>query len=146
MTGLERIPAPDWYAEMAGPPFAPLSTSWEHGLAVRALARLGPVGRGLAVGILARRGPGAVLIKGAKGTTAALVAAALPPRRRRIVLIEFLRRPLPRNPAKRVLYRLWWGLVERTLVRRAMAGAQVMTSWEREATPSTTGFPMNAFA
>jgi hypothetical protein len=128
------IAAPRFYAEHLGEPFV------ESGQAL-STALPGPVGRwiagrprlrGVALGLLARRGRLAVLaIRGEPGTIAALATCALPPARARVFVCELLRRPPSASPVRRLLRAAWMRLVERPALRRGMAGGQVMTEWER---------------
>ena len=125
--------APRFYADGLGPPFEPL----ERVVADRApawaavAARRPGLAQGVALGLIARRGGGVALIRRARGTIPALLVAALPPARRRIFVLELIRRPLPLTAWRRVLYRIWWKLVENPALRRGMSEAQVMSDWER---------------
>jgi hypothetical protein len=126
--------APRFYAERLGAPFTALENAGGRavsGSMAAALRRSG-LARGLALGVLARRSAALALIRRERGTLPALLVAALPPARRRIFVLELLRRPLPRTAWRRVLYRVWWKLVETPALRRGMAAAQVMTEWERD--------------
>jgi hypothetical protein len=87
----------------------------------------------MALGMLARGSQTVALIRRDRGTLPALLVGAIPPARRRIFVLELLRRPLPLTAWRRVLYRVWWKLIETPALRRGMAGAQVMTEWERDA-------------
>jgi hypothetical protein len=129
------IAAPRFYAEHLGEPFADpervLAQSLPRPLAW--LARRSALIRGVALGWLARRGAaGVVVIRRQRGTLPALAICALAPPRRAIYVCELNRRPLPGSRGRRALYRAWWKLVEAPLLRRGMAGGQVMTAWERE--------------
>lgn len=128
------IAAPRFYAARLGPPFAAIedvvaASSWRPLSPL--LTRPGLL-RGLAIGLRARRGDGAALIRRERGTLPALWVCALPPASRRIFVLELIRRPLPHSSWRRLLYRLWLRLVERPALRRGMAAGQVMTAWELE--------------
>jgi glycosyltransferase involved in cell wall biosynthesis len=127
--------APRFYFGRLGEPFVSHEEAIARGLPrwIRALARRPGLVQGLALGVLARRSYTVALIRRDRGTLPALLVAALPPARRRIFVLELLRRPLPRTAWRRVLYRIWWKLIETPALRRGMAGAQVMTEWERDA-------------
>jgi hypothetical protein len=95
--------------------------------------------RGLALGVLAYRLPAVGLIKNTTGVLIAAAIAAVQPRRSRLVMLEFIRRPLPRRRWKRVLYLARFRLVERPLLRRGMAAGQVLTEMEMTAYPAVYG-------
>jgi hypothetical protein len=136
------IAAPAFYAERLGEPFVEFRRALELALP-RPLARLvasRPRLRGLALGVLARRGRLAALaIRGEPGTILALAVCALPPARRRVFVCELLLRPASPSPLRRVARGVWSLLVERPALRRGAAGAQVMTEWERDAYVSGYG-------
>lgn len=128
------IAAPRFYAEHLGPPF----TAIEDALAARVwrplamgCARSGLL-RGLVVGVRARRGAGAAVIRRERGTLPALAVCALPPARPAIFVLELIRRPPPRSAWRRSLYRVWWRAIECPLLQRGMAAGQVMTEWEAQ--------------
>jgi hypothetical protein len=128
------IAAPRFYAEHLGAPYVSL----EEAVTV-AFPRIGrllatrPRLRGLALGLGARhRRLGLMVIRGEAGTLPALAACALPPARPGVFVAELLRRPAPESGPKRIVRAVWTRLVERTLLRRGMTGAQVMTAWERD--------------
>jgi hypothetical protein len=126
--------APRFYVERLGDPFVGPEEAVAERLPrwLAALARRPGLVQGLALGMLARRSQTVALIRRDRGTLPALLVAALPPARRRIFVLELLRRPLPLTAWRRVLYRIWWKLIETPALRRGMAGAQVMTEWERD--------------
>jgi hypothetical protein len=94
----------------------------------------------LALGLLARRGRlGVLAIRGEPGTISALAVCALPPARPRVFVCELMLRPASRSAVRRAMRGLWSRLVERPALRRGMAGAQVMTGWERDAYVSEYG-------
>lgn len=126
---------PPFYAERMGPGFVTADRLLAERLP-RSLARLAgrsAVARGLALGWLARRGDGVAVIRGERGSLSALAVCSAPPAKRRIFVLELIRRPIPSSAWRRALYRPWRKLVEGPLLRRGMAGAQVMTDWERDA-------------
>lgn len=128
------IAAPRFYAEHLGEPFVDTERALARSLPrpVALLARRSALVRGLALGWLARRGAAGVLvIRRERGTLPALAVCAVAPAHRAIYVCELNRRPLPGSPWRRVLYRAWWKRVESPLLRRGVAGAQVMTEWER---------------
>lgn len=130
------IAAPGFYAERLGYPCVEFMRALELTLpsAVARLVRSRPRLRGLALGLLARRGRLSLLaIRGEPGTVAALAICALPPARPNVFVCELMLRPTPRTPSRRAARGLWSRLVERPALRRAMAGAQLMTEWERDA-------------
>ena len=57
------------------------------------------------------------------------------------MLLEFIRRPLPRRGWKRVGYLARFRLIERPLVRRGMTAGQVLTGMERERYRDLYGVP-----
>jgi hypothetical protein len=129
------IAAPGFYAEHLGEPYVEATRALEIALPGRAgrllasRARL----RAVALGWLVRRGQlGLVAIRGEPGTLAALAVCALPPARQGVFVCELLRRPPSRSAQRRLARSLWSRLVEGPALRRGMAGAQVMTTWERE--------------
>ena len=128
------IGAPGFYAEHLGAGFATHDELLGARLArpAAALARRFDLFRGLALGLLARRGPGMALIRRERGTLPALAVCALPPARRRAFVLELVRRPPPASAWRRALVRLWGAAVEAPLMRRAAAGAQTMTAWEAD--------------
>lgn len=128
------ISAPRWYADGLGQPFVADEDAIGAALpgALGKLVARFPLTRGLALGVLSRRGHGVVLIRRARGSLPALAVAALPPARPRIFALELLRRPAPRRTWRRAAAGVFSRLVEAPLLRRALAGAQVMTPWERE--------------
>jgi hypothetical protein len=128
------IAAPRWYAENLGAPFAAAEEVVDQRAprALRPLVARSRLARGIALGLLARGGTGVVLIRRARGSLPALLVAALPPARRRMFVVELLRRPASRRAWKRATHRAWTAMVERPALRRAVAGAQVMTEWERD--------------
>ena len=100
-----------------------------------------PILRGLALGVLAYRVPAVGVIKNTAGVLVAAAIAAMRPRRSRLVLLEFIRRPLPGRRWKRALYLVRFRLIERPLVRRGMALGQVLTEMELDAYPALYGIP-----
>jgi hypothetical protein len=136
------IGAPRFYAERLGEPYVEFARALELALSGR-LARLvgsRPRLRGLALGLLARRGRLSLLaIRGEPGTLAALAICALPPARAKVFVCELMLRPVPRSPLRRVVRGIWSRLFERPVLRRGMAGAQVMTMWERDGYVSDYG-------
>ena len=130
------IAAPGFYSERLGEPYVEFSRALELTLpaAVARLAGSRPRLRGLALGLLARRGRlGVLAIRGEPGTIATLAVCALPPARPNVFVCELMLRPKPSSALRRVARGLWSRLVERPALRRAMAGAQLMTEWERDA-------------
>jgi hypothetical protein len=129
------IAAPGFYAAHLGEPYVESARALE-------LASKGPLGRwaaghprlrGIALGLLARRGRLEVLaIRGEPNTLVTLAICALPPSRPRVFVCELLGRPPSRSASRRLLRAIWTRLVERPALRRGMAGAQVMTEWERD--------------
>ena len=102
------IGAPGFYAEHLGAGFATHDELLAR-LARPAAALAGrfDLFRGLALGLLARRGPGIALIRRERGTLPALAVCALPPARRRAFVLELVRRPPPASAWRRALGRLW---------------------------------------
>lgn len=129
-----RIAAPRWYAEAFGEPFVPLDEAAAEAVPrpMRRLARRPGFLQGVAIGIRARRGRGAALVRRERGTITALLVAGLPPRRPSVYVLELIRRPLPRPLTRRPPWWLWWRLAEGPALRRGMAGGHVMTAWERD--------------
>jgi hypothetical protein len=129
------IAAPGFYAEHLGEPYVESARALE-------LAALGPIGRwaagrpalhAVALGLMARRGRLDVLaIRGEPGTLVTLAICALPRARPRVFVCELLRRPPSPSRPRRQLRAVWTRFVERPALRRGMAGAQVMTAWERD--------------
>lgn len=107
---------------------------WIVGLVMRVGAL-----RGLALGVLAYRAPVVGVIKNAPGVLVATAIAGLRPGRSRLVLLEFIRRPLPQRRWKQVLYLTRFRLVERPLVRRGVAAGQVLTEMEMDRYPALYG-------
>ena len=134
------IGAPGFYAEHLGAGFATHDELLAR-LARPAAALAGrfDLFRGLALGLLARRGPGMALIRRERGTLPALAVCALPPARRRAFVLELVRRPPPASAWRRALGRLWGAAVEAPLLRRAAAGAQTMTGWEADEIATALG-------
>jgi hypothetical protein len=130
-----------WYAEMLGPPFAAVEDVLRARLPERIVRLVMSVGvlRGVALGVLASRVAAVGVIKNTPGVLVALAIAAVRPGRSRLVLLEFIRRPLPRRAWKRALYQARFRLVERPLVRRGMAAGQVLTEMELDAYPALYG-------
>jgi len=120
---------PHWYRASIGS-----GVSFESVIEARLGGRLArvilraPILSGLALGIVMRRRPVA-LIKGDRGSILALWIAALPPARKHGIVLEFILRPDPplrRHPH----YRPYWRWIERPSVRRAMAMGHVLTASE----------------
>ncbi|MGH2953231.1 MAG: glycosyltransferase [Solirubrobacterales bacterium] len=132
--GDDALAAPRFYADRLGQPFTPPEAAIARRFPgwIAALARRPGFAQGVALGVLARHSEAVALIRRDRGTLPALLVAGLPPARRRIFVLELLRRPLPLTAWRRVLYRIWWKLVETPALRRGMAAAQVMTDWERD--------------
>ncbi len=128
------IGAPRFYAEGFGSPAVALEELLAERLPrpLRALTRKSALTRGIALGVLARRGCRVAVIRRQRGSLPALLVAGLPPASRSIFVLELIRRPRPRAAGRRALWWLWWRLVERPALRRGMAAAQVMTAWEHD--------------
>ena len=127
------IGAPRFYAERLGPGFvdhAELIAARLPG-PLAALAGRFVAARGLALGLLARRGERIAVIRRERGSLAALLVCGLPPARPRLFVLELLRRPTPGRATLRLAYAVWVALVERPALRRGMRAGQVMTEWER---------------
>ena len=132
--------ASDWYAEMVGEPLEPLEPSARGGLSrspARRRARL-PVLRGLLAFHRARRARGLALIAAEPGATTVLLCEAWLRRRRAVVLLELIERR-PRRRWRRIAYRAWNAAVLRPALRRALAGAQVLTEEEKRARADELG-------
>jgi len=126
---------------MLGHPFVALEDVLRSRLPesiVRVFMRVGAL-RGLALGVLAYRLPAVGVIKNTPGVLIAAAIGAVQPRRSRLVLLEFIRRPLPRQRWKRALYLVRFQFVEKPLVRRGMAAGQVLTEMELSAYPAMYG-------
>jgi hypothetical protein len=129
-----RILAPDWYAEMIGPPCVQAEDAIVQRFGTRMAslsACCGPL-RGLLVALAARPGDVIAAIKKAPGTTTLLLVEAWVRRRRRVVVLEFLPRGVPRRGLLRLVYRSWLATTERPAVRRAMRVGAVLTAAERD--------------
>lgn len=124
-----------WYAAMLGAPFVAVEEVLTARLPASIAALVMRVGilRGLSLGLLAYRSPVVGVIKNTPGALLAVAVAAIRPGRSRLVLLEFIRRPLPQRRWRRRLYLLRFGLLERPLVRRGMAAGQVLTEGEHQA-------------
>jgi hypothetical protein len=132
-----------WYAEMLGHPFVALEDVLRPRLPesiVGAVTRVGAL-RGLALGLLAYRASAVGMTKNTPGMLVAAAIAAVRPERSRLVLLEFIRRPLPQRRWKRALYLARFRLVERPLVRRGVAAGQVLTQMEMDRYPALYGIP-----
>ncbi len=130
------IAAPRFYADGIGEPYVEASRALERQWPGRVgrFAAQRPRLRGAALGLLARRGRlGLVVIRGEPGTLAALAVCAAPPARPVAFVCELLRRPASPSRLRRVARGVWARVVEVPLLRRGLAGAQVMTAWERDA-------------
>ena len=129
------IAAPRFYADGIGEPYVEASRALERewpGRIGRFAARRARL-RAAALALLARRRRlDLVVIRGEPGTLAALAVCAAPPARPAVFVCELLRRPPSRSPMRRLARRLWMRLIEAPLLRRGIAGAQVMTAWERD--------------
>jgi len=130
-----------WYAEMLGHPFVALEDALRVRFPesiVRAFMRVGAL-RGLALGLLAYRVPAVGVIKNTPGVLVAAAIAAVRPERSGLVLLEFIRRPLPRRRGRRALYLARFRLVERPLVQRGVVAGQVLTEMEMDRYPADYG-------
>lgn len=128
------IAAPRFYAERLGEPYVEAGRALELALPgwIARLVASRPGLRAVALGLLARRRRlGLVVIRGEPGALAALAVCALPPARPGVFVCELLRRPPSRSALRGAARGVWTRLLERPLLRRGMAGAQVMTAWER---------------
>lgn len=127
------IGAPRFYAERLGPGFVDhaelLAARIPRPLA--AVAARFAAARGIALGLLARRGDRVAVIRRERGALAALAVCALPPARPRLFVLELLRRPTPGTAPRRLAHAVWVALIERPALRRGMRAGQVMTEWER---------------
>ena len=124
--------ASDWYAAALGEGFAGVVAALDGafpGWLTRLAGRVPPL-RGLLVFLLAADVRGAALIRGEPGLGTLLVLEALVRRRRAVVILELIARR-PTRPTRRALYRAWSRLVVHPAMRRAVAGAQVLTRAER---------------
>jgi hypothetical protein len=132
---------------MLGLPFVALEDALRARLpasVARLCMRVGPL-RGIALGLLSYRAPVVGVIKNTPGVLVAVAIAAVRPQRSRLVLLEFIRRPLPRRLWKRALYKARFRLLERPLVRRGMAAGQVLTEMELDAYTSIYGVARSRF-
>ena len=132
--------ASDWYAEMVGQPLEPLDRALAEAYPapLLAVARRLPALRGLLTFHRARRARGLALIAAEPGATTVLLCEAWLRRRRAVVLLELIERR-PRRPWRRIAYRAWNAAVLRPALRRALAGAQVLTEGEKQARADELG-------
>ena len=132
--------ASDWYAEMVGEPLEPLDRALAEAYPapLLAVARRLPALRGLLAFHRARRARGLALIAAEPGATTVLLCEAWLRRRRAVVLLELIERR-PRRPWRRTAYRAWNAAVLRPALRRALAGAQVLTEGEKRARADELG-------
>lgn len=124
--------ASDWYAEMVGAPLEPLDRALAEAYPAPLLAaatRL-PALRGLLAFHHARTARGLALIAAEPGTMTLLLCEAWLRRRRAVVLLELIERR-PRRRLRRLAYRAWNVAVLGPTMRRALAGAQVLTAEEQ---------------
>jgi len=114
---------------MVGPPLVALGPTLAAAYPaplLRLAARL-PALRGLLVFLLARTARGLALTAAEPGATVALIGEAWLRRRRAVVLLEVIERR-PQRPLRRLVYAVWRTLIVRPALRRAVAGAQVMSA------------------
>lgn len=127
-----EVIASDWYAEMLGEGFTGIDRAIDAsfpGWLARLAGRLAPL-RGLLVFRLAANRRGVALVRGEAGMGTLLLLEALLRRRRAIVILELIARR-PSRRGRRALYRAWSRLFAEPAMRRALAGAQVLTEGER---------------
>ena len=130
--GRRPVLASSWYATRLGDGFTGIDAALELAFApwlVR-LARALPPLRGLLVFLAAADFRGVAVIRGEPGLGTLLVLEALLRRRRAVVVLELIARR-PTRRMRRALYGAWSRLVAYPAMRRAVAGAQVLTRSER---------------
>jgi hypothetical protein len=145
VTGADRagtVLVPGWYAPWLGPPFASVDEALARRLPaplLRVAERLGPL-RGALLVLAAAGADRVVLPKNAAGTGTFLALEAALGRRRTVLAALLVREP-PRARWRRALYGVWFALVERPAVRRAVLAGHVLTEWERNEYARLYGIP-----
>jgi hypothetical protein len=104
--------------------------------AVRAAAGRIGAARGIALYAASLRRPAVVVVRTDPGWRTLLLLRALLGRRRKLVVLQFIRHPIPGR---------LWPAIDRWAVRRALKVGQALTAWEREEHSRYYGLPGERF-